>query len=101
MQEDVITIKELAKALKVTEQHLYRELKQPGCKIPVNEIGGAKRFLLSEVLKATCNDRFILYKNAFEAAKDFIDSHLADPDLSIDMILNHKKYIDAVELLKL
>ena len=53
MTENVLTIKQLAEALQVTEQHLYRELKQPGCKIPVSMIGSSKRFLLSEVLKAT------------------------------------------------
>ncbi len=53
MTEQVLTIKELAGALNVTEQHLYRELRKPDCKIPVIMIGKSKRFLLSDVLKAT------------------------------------------------
>jgi len=53
MAEKVLTIKQLAVALQVTEQHLYKELKQPGCKIPVHMVGTSKRFILSDVLRAT------------------------------------------------
>lgn len=53
MTEKVLTIKQLAEALQVTEQHLYRELREPDCKIPVIMIGNSKRFLLSDVLAAT------------------------------------------------
>lgn len=56
-REEVIDVKQLAKALKVTEQHLYRELRRTDCEIPHHTIGKAKRFLLSEVLEATKNKK--------------------------------------------
>ena len=42
----------------------------------------------------TCGQRF--YQEAFEAAKAFIDSHVADPDLTENMVETYAAYIEAV-----
>ena len=58
MAKDILTIKEVAKYLKVTERTLYR-LVQEG-KIPAFKVGGSWRFQLSDI-EAWIADQ----KNAF------------------------------------
>lgn len=55
MNEKVLTIDELAKALQVSKRTISNSLKRPDCKIPYSIIGKSKRFLLSDVLRATGN----------------------------------------------
>jgi hypothetical protein len=45
----------------------------------------------------TCGQQF--YKEAFEAAKAFIDSHAADPDLTAEMIDKYAHYQIALKRL--
>ncbi len=58
MAKDILTIKEVAEYLKITERTLYR-LVQEG-KIPAFKVGGSWRFQLSDI-KAWIADQ----KNAF------------------------------------
>jgi hypothetical protein len=45
----------------------------------------------------TCGQQF--YKEAFEAAKAFIDSHVADPDISSEMCDRYAEYLEAIKRL--
>ena len=47
MPEDVLTVRELAKYLKVTERTIYRMLGNR--KIPAFKVGGSWRFRLAEI----------------------------------------------------
>jgi hypothetical protein len=40
------------------------------------------------------------YRNAFQAACAFIDSHAADPDLTNEMIENYRRFCDLREAIK-
>ena len=42
----------------------------------------------------TCGQLF--YKEAFEAAKAFIDSHAADPDITSEMVEKYAAYQEAL-----
>lgn len=46
----------------------------------------------------TCCQPF--YKEAFEAAKAFIDSHVADPDITSEMVEKYSKYQNALKHLQ-
>jgi len=47
---------------------------------------------------STCGQQF--YKAAFEAAEEFIDSHVSDPDQTNEMCRKYAIYIDEVEKLR-
>ncbi len=46
----------------------------------------------------TCGQLF--YEAAFNAAKEFIDSHIADPDLDNEMIEAYRNYQEELEKLE-
>ena len=47
-----------------------------------------------------CIERVVKLEDAFEAAQAFIESHIADPDLTDEMIENYRTYLDAVAKLE-
>ena len=46
-------------------------------------------------------DRLTKYAHAFKAAQAFIDSHVADPDITNEMCETYAKYQESIEFLNL
>ncbi len=53
----------------------------------------------AQALIDALEDEVNLYKSAFTAAQAFIDSHVADPDITNEMRERFNEYIDAVDSL--
>ena len=49
---------------------------------------------LAELIEGMSKE-ITMYREAFYAAKAFIDSHVADPDITEEMIRAHHKYLEA------
>ena len=64
MAKDILTIKEVAEYLKVTERTLYR-LVQEG-KIPAFKVGGSWRFQLADIEAWIAKQKDILQKSGNE-----------------------------------
>lgn len=48
----------------------------------------------------SCAENLLKYKKAFHAAKNFIDSHVADPDITDGMCARYAEYQEALDKLK-